>query len=137
MRVLLLMSQLPFPLDTGAKIRTFNLIKQLSERHEITLVTFGDERTEVFKVKELQKHCKSVRLISKKKTSYAKLAFKLFFKIPLNVQKYYSKQMDGLIRELISIDNFDLIHCDSVQVSRNVCNINTVNKIIIEHNIRM
>ncbi len=41
MRILFLHSQIPYPLDTGAKIRTYQLLRHLGRRHEVTLACFG------------------------------------------------------------------------------------------------
>jgi glycosyltransferase involved in cell wall biosynthesis len=59
MRVLWLTQVLPYPPDSGPKVKTFNLIKYLARRCEITLVSFvrGHQSVEV---KQLQGYCKAV-----------------------------------------------------------------------------
>ena len=38
MRILFASARLPFPLDTGAKIRTFHLLSAAARKHEVVLV---------------------------------------------------------------------------------------------------
>ena len=49
MKTLLLTQVLPYPPDSGPKVKTWNVIKYLARRHEVTLVSFvrGDQSAEV------------------------------------------------------------------------------------------
>ena len=38
MKILMISSYLPYPLYSGGQVRLFNLIKELSGKHEITLI---------------------------------------------------------------------------------------------------
>jgi sugar transferase (PEP-CTERM/EpsH1 system associated) len=131
MRILFLISQLPYPVDTGAKIRGFNLIKSLSDRHDITLVAFGDKTDE-----EIKKYCKNVVLTPKKHGNpYIQAIANIFSQYPYSVDKYYSRQMEEKIRVLLRDSNYDLIHCDSLQMSRNILRFTSIPKVLTEHNI--
>ena len=59
MKILMLTLYLPFPPTSGGQIRSFNLIKDLSKKHEITLVSFIKKGEEVY-ASELKKYCKEV-----------------------------------------------------------------------------
>ncbi|HPM42618.1 MAG TPA: glycosyltransferase [Candidatus Omnitrophota bacterium] len=143
MNILFLISQLPYPLDTGAKIRSFNLIKALGSLHKITLVSFGDEWVEKEKVEALHKICEKVVLVKKDIASSAfgrlamtALALKnLFSKYPYSVDKYYSSALSARLKELVAKCGFDLVHCDSLQMSRNLSGIKGVPAVLTEHNI--
>jgi len=136
MNVLFLMSQLPYPLDTGAKIRTFNLIKKVSKVNKITLVAFGDEQKDLDKVKALNKICNQVHIVSRGRDfSYLSILFNFFSVLPYNIKKYFSKKMVKLIQKLIKADEFDLIHCDSLQMSHNLSIIDSIPKVLTEHNV--
>ena len=49
MNVLLLTQVLPYPPDSGPKVKTYNLIKYLVRQHDVTLVSFvrGDQSADV------------------------------------------------------------------------------------------
>lgn len=55
MQVLLLTQVLPFPPDSGPKIKTWNVLKYLAREHEVTLVSFvrGDQSVDVSKLAPL------------------------------------------------------------------------------------
>ena len=46
MRILILSARLPYPHNSGAKIRAFQLMKALASRHEVTLLSFFGSREE-------------------------------------------------------------------------------------------
>ena len=48
---------LPYPLVSGGQIRTYNLLKNLSHNHEITLFALIKDEGERVHLKELQKYC--------------------------------------------------------------------------------
>ena len=61
MKLLFVSPNLPYPPDNGGKIRIFNLIKQLSFLHEITLVCFVWKHTgETGYIEELGKYCRKI-----------------------------------------------------------------------------
>ena len=39
-RILFFTQVLPYPLDAGPKIRAYHMLRHLSDRHEVTLVSF-------------------------------------------------------------------------------------------------
>ena len=50
MKILFIAPRLPFPVDTGAKIRTFNILKQLACFAEVELVCFSFEQDDKTRV---------------------------------------------------------------------------------------
>ncbi len=62
MRLLIVSSWFPYPPDNGSKIRAFNLIEQLSRRHEITLLSFAEEgESRPDRLNALRRMCREVR----------------------------------------------------------------------------
>jgi sugar transferase (PEP-CTERM/EpsH1 system associated) len=135
MKVLLIISQLPYPPNTGAKIRTFNLIKALSRKHSISLITYGSHKSDLEKVRVLSDMDIKVELVDNRFNSTILAIKNLFSRYPYSVQKYYSKEMVSRIEVILKKDSFDLIHCDSLQVSKNILKIKGVPKALTEHNI--
>jgi glycosyltransferase involved in cell wall biosynthesis len=136
MKILFLVSQLPYPPDTGAKIRVYNLLKRLSSRHDITVFTFGDEKEEKFKIEAVGKFCARMVVMPRNgRSKYVELFMNLCSGLPYNIQKRYSKDMVEMIRTSIGQGDYDLIHCDSLQASVNVLSVMGIPKILTEHNI--
>ena len=61
---------LPYPLMSGGQTRSFNLIKNLSQKHEITLFSLIKDEKEKENIPELLKYCKKVSVFSRSKTPW-------------------------------------------------------------------
>ncbi|MFC1891442.1 hypothetical protein ACFLZT_03525 [Thermodesulfobacteriota bacterium] len=59
MKILIISSFFPYPLDSGGAIRIYHLIKYLSIKHNITLLCYIDEDQDLL-LKKLEKHCQIV-----------------------------------------------------------------------------
>ncbi|MBR6920000.1 MAG: hypothetical protein IKN37_06795, partial [Bacteroidales bacterium] len=62
MKIAILLSRVPFPLEKGDKLRAFHQIKVLSERHELYLFALNDSRLHPDARKELEPYCKEVHI---------------------------------------------------------------------------
>ena len=62
MKILMLTPYLPYPPASGGQIRTLNLIKYLSKKHDITLISLYKNDQEKRYLSHLQLYCKSVYL---------------------------------------------------------------------------
>ena len=95
MNILFVISQLPYPLDTGAKIRSFNLIKNASQTNSISLLAYGGYEEERRKIEELRKFCNKIELVTRKRINPHLFAFtNLFSRYSYSVAKYYSRAME-------------------------------------------
>lgn len=66
MKILAITSELPFPpTHGGARLRQFELLKRLSEKHEIHLVTFWETEEDRNLTPDLSKHFASVKALMK------------------------------------------------------------------------
>src|SRR5512136_398757 len=69
MKVLLLTQVLPYPPDSGPKVKTWNVLKYLTQQHQVTLVSFvrGDQSAEI---KQLQRYCHAVYTIPMERSKW-------------------------------------------------------------------
>ncbi len=64
MRILFLSSWYPYPPDNGSRIRVFNLIKQLSRKHDIALLSFSrDGKVTEERLEAMQEYCFRVQTV--------------------------------------------------------------------------
>ena len=83
MKILFLTPQLPNPPHKGTTIRNFNLIKQLSRRHEVHLLSFIRSEEDLPWVDELRKYCRGVEIvIAPKHRMWRRLAAFFFSPLP-------------------------------------------------------
>jgi sugar transferase (PEP-CTERM/EpsH1 system associated) len=121
MKILYLAHRIPYPPNKGDKIRSFNEIKYLSERHEIHLACLADDPKDLSNEEKLQKYCKttSVVLINPKWARIKSIP-NLFSKKPLSVACFYSKKLQRTVDHQLASNDFDIIFCYSSQMAEYV-----------------
>src|ERR1700739_4473365 len=106
-----------FPIDTGGKIRTWNILKELAHQNDITVLTFFPAY--VPHSHDGAEGCLK-RLISLPLSMPRKYTFryqldylrKLPSPVPYVVRQYGIPQVRALVRDLLQREAFDLIVCD-------------------------
>ncbi|HLC88034.1 MAG TPA: glycosyltransferase family 4 protein [Patescibacteria group bacterium] len=122
MRILMLTPYLPYPPTSGGQIRSYNLIKQLSALHEITLCSLIKFDSEEKYVDKLKPFCKNIYVFKRAKKPWTlsnilNTAFSLY---PFLVIRNFSKEQKTRLREILSSENFDLIHAETFYVSPHI-----------------
>src|SRR5579883_2960949 len=67
MKILLVSSYLPYPLFSGGNVRLYNLIKEIADKHEITLVCEKRKHQTQQDIDAVKKYCKEVFVVERKK----------------------------------------------------------------------
>lgn len=124
MKVLVLLSRFPYPLEKGDKLRGFHQIKELSKQHEIVLIALSDQSVSNENIVILKKYCSRVEVIRLYKTKiFLRLIYKLLFsKESLQVSYFYSKSAQKKINSIIETEKPNHIYCQLVRVSEYVKN---------------
>ncbi len=140
MKILVLTTKSPFPLHEGRALRTYNLIKQVSKKHEIHLFTFVQTPEEVSGVEQMRTICAQVEaeplyLGAGKWRILLDLVRELVSASPLLAVKYRSRAMRKKIQSLLSSGEIDLVHLDMLHLGDylDVCRNKPV--VMVEHNV--
>ncbi len=135
MKILVVSSFLPYPLFSGGHIRLFNLIKELSKRHAITLVCEKREYQTEKDIQEVEKICKQVIVIDRKKQwSFRNITKAGFSVYPFLMVGHAQKSMRSKIEEILVKETFDLIHIETFYVMQNLPKV-SIPTVLVEHNI--
>lgn len=115
MKILMLTPYLPYPLLSGGQIRTYNLLKKLAHKHEITLFALIKNKEEKQYIPELEKYCKKVRVFqrSEKPFTFTNIFNALFSSYPFLVIRNYVPETIGAIRKELAQEKYDLIHAET------------------------
>jgi len=115
MKILMLTPYLPYPLLSGGQIRTYNLLKKLAKKHEITLFALIKNEQEKQYVPELEKYCSKVRVFKRSEKPFTvKNIFKaLFSSYPFLVVRNHVPETIEAIRKELSEEKYDLIHSET------------------------
>lgn len=124
MNVLLVDEEIPWPLNTGKKIRTYNLLQRLQKNHTVTYLCYGESNA-------VLPGCPNVAMIAlpspvleqKGLRFYWSLFVNLFYSKPYIVERHYSRVMAERVLALIASNQFDLVHCEWTPYTENISNI--------------
>lgn len=134
MKILFVSAILPYPLYSGGQIRIYQLLRELSKRHEITLISFIRNQNERTLVSNL-KFCKRVYMIHRGHAWQPKyIARALFGRYPFLLATYENNRAMSLIKKLVAEEKFDLIHAEPFYVWPSVPK-HSVPIVVSEHNI--
>jgi len=121
MKILMLTPYLPYPLLSGGQIRTYNLLKNLAPKHEITLLSFIREKKENAYVSKLLEFCKDVKTIQRRKAwDLRNIGLAGLTPYPFLVSIYLSLSLKRLITQELAKNNYDLIHAETFYVMPNL-----------------
>jgi sugar transferase (PEP-CTERM/EpsH1 system associated) len=121
MKLLVILSRVPYPLDKGDKLRAFNQIKQLSRNHKIILFALNDSYLDGEALSELKKYCSAISIIKFSKfTIFFNLVRALFNGLPFQVGYFYFKAAQKKIDELIQKHQPDHIYCQLIRTTEYV-----------------
>ena len=135
MKILIVSSYLPFPLRSGGEIRLFNLIKHISENHEITLICEKRDHQTKEDVAEVEKICKKVITVPRKKQWSAKNILKAGFSFdPFLIVGHTSDELTLAIKDELVRENYDLIHVETFYVYQNLPKV-SIPVVLVEHNV--
>ncbi len=116
MNILFISAVLPFPLHSGGQIRMYNLMKRLSAKHRITLVSFIRDSSEINYIPSLN-FCTSVHTIIRGRAWEPRYYLKAWIsKFPFLLTTYENKSMRELLEKLCSTNHFDVVHAEPFYV---------------------
>ncbi len=109
----MLVPYLPYPPFEGGQIRSYKLIKLLSEHHDITLVCFTREHNTPDQIEHMKQFCKKIIVIERGKTWTIKNILRTGFSIyPFLINIYFSPKTQQLLADELSNTSYDLIHAE-------------------------
>jgi glycosyltransferase involved in cell wall biosynthesis len=113
MKILMLVPYLPYPPSEGGQVRSYKLIKLLSQKHDITLVCFSRQHNTSEQVDHMKKFCRKVIVVERGKTWTLGNIFRTGFSVyPFLVSIYYSPKIRQVLDTELVSGGYDLIHAE-------------------------
>ena len=115
LRVLVLDEEVPLPLDSGKRIRTWNLLKRVARHHEITLACYApadDSRMRQLEGAGIRLCPVRPLRVPSQPELYAKLLANLFSRAPYSVSKHQTRRFRQAVEALVRAHHFDIVHCE-------------------------
>lgn len=115
MKVLMLTPYLPYPPSSGGQVRSYNLIKNLAQHHQITLFSLIKYNEEKKYIKELKKYCTDVRVFKRsvKPWTLRNILRTVFGYYPFLVIRNLSSAEREAISQELQKEKYDLIHAET------------------------
>jgi len=128
MKLVVLTSRIPYPLEKGDKLRIFHQIKHLSKTHEICLICLNESSDDIDTsvLKELVTELHIVPL-AKWKIPF-RLFFAIFHNLPFQVEYFLERKNKKKIEAIIQDFNPNHIYCQLIRTSEYVKDLFQIDK---------
>ncbi|HVC35663.1 MAG TPA: glycosyltransferase [Chloroflexota bacterium] len=137
MRILLLTQIVPYPLDSGPKIKTYHVLRYLSQHHEVHLVSFVRSTGELAHAESLRRFCQSVTAVPLRRSRIRDAAYLMRGLVvgrPFLIERDDSAAMRRAIRELMGQHAFDAVHADQLSMAQFAEHLPLPLRVLDEHN---
>ena len=136
MRVLLLTQVLPYPPDSGPKVKTWNVLKCLARTHQVTLVSFvrGDQSGAVARLRSV---CQDVHTVPMRRgwaQDAAALGRSLMDGRPWVILRDDRAGMRRLVDRVAGSQSFDLVHADQLNMAQYALRVKGARRLLDAHN---
>src|SRR5262249_21228296 len=142
MHIAILDEELPFPLTSGKRIRTENLLRRLASRHRLTYICHRNANADEARVAE--KHFAEIgietvvvdRAVPPKSGPkfYGRLAKNLLSPLPYSVASHTSPELNHAVREFANRNQVDLWHCEWTPYAETIKALPPVPWVVMAHN---
>jgi polysaccharide biosynthesis protein PslH len=118
-KILFLSRWYPFPPSNGAKLRIYNLLRGLSAKHDLSLLSFIDQLDNELDTQEIRSICQQVKLVDyqpyRPNSLQAYLGF--FSPAPRSVVDSYSSEMHRQVQQEVGSGAYDLVIASQLSMS--------------------
>lgn len=121
MRLLVLLSRVPYPLEKGDKLRAYHLISRLAKHHEVYLFCLSDTPTDPAHIAHLKEFCTHIEVVRIERWRIVlKLITAVFSRLPFQVAYFHHRKAQRRIDEAIASFKPDHVFCQLVRTTEYV-----------------
>jgi len=122
-KILFITTRLPYPVNEGHQIRTYNLLKRICKTHEVHYLSLQRKDDSAEAKQHLKTLCQTVTTFDipnehSKLRFILDLALGFVTKVPFVIRKYFSKNLQQAIKQKLSEESFDLVHFDMLPLAQ-------------------
>jgi polysaccharide biosynthesis protein PslH len=132
MKILVLLSRFPYPLEKGDKLRAFQHLQHMkSSGHEVHLIALSDQKVSADAISKIAPYCSNIEVIPISVTGLLiNLTSSFIRKLPLQVGYFYSLFTKRRIRKAIMHFKPDVVYCQLIRMAAYVKDIKDVPLVI-------
>ena len=136
MREILFLTQvLPYPLNSGAKIRAYYVLRQLAQQHDVTLVSFVREDDRAEDVAHLQTFCRAVHPVRMRRSRLRDaraLVKSALTSTPAVIARDEIGEMHRVLQRLVTEQTFDVVHADQTSMAQYALYVRTCARVNVQ-----
>lgn len=140
MRVLWVKSNLLHPLDSGGKLRTYNMLKHIRRDHDVTYLAYASSDPEA--ADRASEYCDRLVTVpweeppERRSVAFAWEAFRnLFSTMPLSLARYDTPELRQEVAELTVGGDFDVVVADFLTTAPAVVGVSQAATVLFQHNV--
>jgi glycosyltransferase involved in cell wall biosynthesis len=137
MRILLLTQVVPYPPDSGPKIKTYHVLRYLARRHEIDLVSFVRSARESAHAAALSAYCARVSTVELRRSRTRDAGFlarSLLSGRPFLIERDDSPTMRRAVDALVRSRRPEAVHADQLSMAQFAVDVRTPLRVLDQHN---
>jgi hypothetical protein len=120
-KLFIISSRYPYPIEKGDKLRLYHQIQQLSKEFDIVLVSLTDQVVSELGISRLKPYCRSIHVFRLSKKAITGNLIKGYFKsLPAQVSYFLNQEIKENILNLIKTEAPDHIYCQLIRTSEYV-----------------
>ncbi len=129
------------PVDTGGKIRSYNILRRLRERHEVTFLSYYSGRRDEVYEREICEHLPGTKAIYTATRDATPLERNLLYlrrlplRAPFGVTKFLSREVQRLLTRWLNEGRFDVAVCDFLGSTLNFPRRSATPVALFQHNV--
>jgi glycosyltransferase involved in cell wall biosynthesis len=118
MRILFLSRWYPYPTDNGARIRAFNLLKYLAERHTVDMISFASGPVSEGQVQVMQTVCQRVQAVTYHpfQPTRVKAMMGFFSPRPRSVIDTFQSEFQALVQQWVQENRYDCLIASEIDM---------------------
>ncbi len=130
MKLLVILSRVPYPLDKGDKLRAYHQLRQLSKTFDLKVVALDDAHVKDSSIAHLKKEFNIEVVKLNKLKTYFNLFLGLFGHKPYQVRYFYQRSAQRKVKQIVENFEPDHIYCQLIRAAEYVKNIHNIPKTI-------
>ena len=140
-KILVLSQRFLFPMDTGGKIRTGNILEKLNDLVSLTVISNVEPPKDDKYIPLMEKICnKFIQVPWKEQPRYTlkfylKIARQSLSRYPISVLNDYSNELEHAVYSELGQGGYDLVICDFLQSTLNFKRITGIPTLLFQHNV--
>lgn len=119
MKILFIANRFPYPPFRGDKLKIYNLAKRLALHHELHLITFTEQKSDIQYLPELEAIFSKIEIVHLPKLqSVFNVGLGLLGKLPLQVNYFKSNAFDKKLKILLKENSYDAVHVQHLRMAQ-------------------